>query len=652
MLLKYPDILKFMKYAGLRFAVTLTQKYPCKAPSVLLAEGILPKVCSDDLVYEQITLEKNESPCIDVLLIENVPGLGSIGTLASVHRNRFWRYLYIKGLAELPTKERIVEMKSKQEEKPSILCGQSYVLQQHLCNMTLYIPMNPSREWILNKTHVKVAFRKYGIIIHEDSISLPTKQITPKNAESQFKVSVNIGDVVNVDVPCKIFLYQKIDNSNCTQPPTNEKINCIRRCLSNIRRRAYEPIQIKQCEGPDVKFMISDISPCGKSALVHFDQYYTDAYGPVAWPILYNRYFPNVASTIPSSFKSFLPNLDFIHTLAKSQSSLPEEVLQSKQIPDIVDQVVNTTEADSQRRQFLTRFRHSNEVMETASLNEFIPSTELIDYYGITEVDNPSSLQPLKVLTEKLDIPTGLSIKCSPPGRLTSIPDPVYVNGQFNFNVTGLLNRLACVVRSPSRATHVHQITETFQLPESSSGTDLRTKIDILCSSDLTGYISANINESCKFNKILVNVPCSADRYTITSDAVHFFGPGQSNARVNLSRNQLYLLRRAVSICEPGGDVLYSTSTLSPSQNQEIIQSFITKNADKVDFALVNLKPLYNLLSKCYSKLGLKVIPIHLPLFSSSTNTTSSDSCHALLLIPFMACNYGPTFIAKFRRLS
>ncbi|CAH8644452.1 unnamed protein product [Heterobilharzia americana] len=420
MLLKYPDILKFMKYAGLRFAVTLTQKYPCKAPSVLLAEGILPKVCSDDLVYEQITLEKNESPCIDVLLIENVPGLGSIGTLASVHRNRFWRYLYIKGLAELPTKERIVEMKSKQEEKPSILCGQSYVLQQHLCNMTLYIPMNPSREWILNKTHVKVAFRKYGIIIHEDSISLPTKQITPKNAESQFKVSVNIGDVVNVDVPCKIFLYQKIDNSNCTQPPTNvfknihvedwssdfekillltlcfcclnfsilvvsyaifvvllsppleyiyvvytnftncvdpylqEKINCIRRCLSNIRRRAYEPIQIKQCEGPDVKFMISDISPCGKSALVHFDQYYTDAYGPVAWramrvallmpskkAILYNRYFPNVASTIPSSFKSFLPNLDFIHTLAKSQSSLPEEVLQSKQIPDIVDQVIS-----------------------------------------------------------------------------------------------------------------------------------------------------------------------------------------------------------------------------------------------------------------------------------------------------------------------
>ncbi|CAH8869149.1 unnamed protein product [Trichobilharzia szidati] len=221
MLAKYVGIFKFLEPIGLRYAVTLTKKYPIKTPSLLLAEHLLPKLTPNDLVYEEVKPEVEESPCIKVLLTEDVPGLGSIGTVTSVHRNRFWRYLYIKGLAELPTEGRIAEMKLKQKERSPILCGESYILQQHLMNMTLYIPMNPSREWTLNKTHVKVAFRKYGIIMNEDCISLPKQQVTLKNATSPFKVSINIENIVNVHVVCRIFLYQKMDQSTCTQPPTN-----------------------------------------------------------------------------------------------------------------------------------------------------------------------------------------------------------------------------------------------------------------------------------------------------------------------------------------------------------------------------------------------------------------------------------------------
>lgn len=55
--------------------MTLTKKYPRKVPSILLAEGILPKLTADDMVYEEVNIETNESPCINVLLTDNVPGM-------------------------------------------------------------------------------------------------------------------------------------------------------------------------------------------------------------------------------------------------------------------------------------------------------------------------------------------------------------------------------------------------------------------------------------------------------------------------------------------------------------------------------------------------------------------------------------------------
>uniref|UniRef100_A0A5K4EZQ1 NOL1/NOP2/Sun domain family member 4 n=3 Tax=Schistosoma mansoni TaxID=6183 RepID=A0A5K4EZQ1_SCHMA len=445
--------------------------------------------------------------------------------------------------------------------------------------------------------------------------------------------------------------------------------------------------------------------------------------------ILYNRYFPNVGDTISSSYNndgndSFSPNINFIQTLIKHQNSLTNNVSNADKNPVIIDELINVTQSDSRRRQFLTRYSPSDETMDTINLNEFMPSTELIsenemytrecdtdftfyskDYYGMIKEDgnDSSGLQSLKVLTENFHIPEKLCIKCSPPGRLVTIPHPTYLNGQFNFNTidlssvitilalnlqkndnmvnmstfsgtksvialqTGLLNRLLCVLRSPSRSTHVQQMINTFKASgiiseENDDEQNNNTKIDIVYShDDLAAYFSNDIDKDYKFNKILVNVPCSADRYAITSGDSHVFGMGQARLRAQLPKIQLNLLRQAMELCQPNGYVVYSTSTLSPSQNQEIIQSFILNHSNNINFALINLKPLYDLLTACYSKLGIKVIPIHLPLFDNNnnnmskedhdTNLSSNNTCHGLLIIPSISCNYGPTFIVKFKRL-
>ncbi|CAI2733574.1 unnamed protein product [Schistosoma spindalis] len=518
-----------------------------------------------------------------------------------------------------------------------------------------------------------------------------------------------------------------------------KKISYSRRFFSYFKRQAYEPIKIKRFDDSSIGFMLSDLNQNGKVALAHFDHYYSETYGPVAWrsmriallmpskkAILYNRYFPNISETISSlcdhDNQSFLPTVNFIQTLIKHQNSLTNNVFNADKNPNIIDEVINVTQSDSRRRQFLTRYCPSDETMDTTNLNEFIPSTELIsenemytrecdtdftfyskDYYGMIKADedDSSDLQSLKVLTEKFHIPEKLYIKCSLPGKLVTIPHPTYLNGQFDFHTidlssvitilalnlqkndnmvnmstfsgtksvialqTGLLNRLICVIRTPSRTIHVQQMINTFKSfginPEENDEQNNNTKIDFVYSNnELAGYFSDNIDKEYKFNKILVNVPCSADRYAITSGATHVFEKGQARVRAHLSTIQLNLLRQAMELCQPNGYVVYSTSTLSPSQNQEIIQSFILNHSKNINFALINLKPLYDLLTVCYSKLGIKVIPIYLPLFDNNNNMSknnhnnnlsSNNTCHGLLIIPSISCNYGPTFIVKFKRL-
>lgn len=109
-------------------------------------------------------------------------------------------------------------------------------------------------------------------------------------------------------------------------------------------------------------------------------------------------------------------------------------------------------------------------------------------------------------------------------------------------------DRLLCVIRTPSRTTHVQQMINTFK----SSGLNSKendkqnnnTKIDFVYSNDeLAGYFSDNIDKDYKFNKILVNVPCSADRYAITSGTTHVFEMGQAHLRAHLPKIQLNLLR-------------------------------------------------------------------------------------------------------------
>lgn len=95
------------------------------------------------------------------------------------------------------------------------------------------------------------------------------------------------------------------------------------------------------------------------------------------------------------------------------------------------------------------------------------------------------------------------------------------------------------------------------------------------------------------FDKVLVDVPCSMEGRFATYEPDTY--KGWSVAKVkNLSHLQKWILRSAVSCCKVGGRIIYSTCTLSPEENEEVIDWILEKEEGNVkveDFSRLSGTP-------------------------------------------------------------
>ena len=142
--------------------------------------------------------------------------------------------------------------------------------------------------------------------------------------------------------------------------------------------------------------------------------------------------------------------------------------------------------------------------------------------------------------------------------------------------------------------------------------------------------ISFGSTELNVFDKVLLDAPCSSDRHLLQEN---FRSSGWS---VKKSREfaelQKKLLTSAIHTVRVGGTVVYSTCSLSPIENDELIESTVKDlnamheaRVESVDF----VKEL-NLNEFCIS------------------NTTK----HGILVIPSKTKNWGPMYTCKILRVS
>ncbi|KAI6184370.1 5-methylcytosine rRNA methyltransferase NSUN4 [Aphelenchoides bicaudatus] len=141
-------------------------------------------------------------------------------------------------------------------------------------------------------------------------------------------------------------------------------------------------------------------------------------------------------------------------------------------------------------------------------------------------------------------------------------------------------------------------------------------------------------DEENLYDKVLVDAPCNTDRLAVSQDEGNLFSIGMTQERLDLPQVQTKLLLNALRSVKVGGSVVYSTCTLSPTQNESVIEN--TAALARRHFGI-------NVVEQSLSRLENHLKNTFLFRFA--------DKCQrGLLVVPNIRSNYGPMYVCKLLR--
>ncbi|ELU16149.1 hypothetical protein CAPTEDRAFT_182432 [Capitella teleta] len=189
-----------------------------------------------------------------------------------------------------------------------------------------------------------------------------------------------------------------------------------------------------------------------------------------------------------------------------------------------------------------------------------------------------------------------------------------------------LPSRLVCVDHSYARISRLKSVLRNY-LPADDSlqlgGCPQVVHLD-------ANIYCAKSDPQDVFDRVLVDVPCFADRHALY-DETNMFQPKRMPERLNIQNLQRKLLFNGILKCRPGGTIVYSTCTLSPPQNDGVIQATIEKLSTETDAQVV--------------------IQNTTPIAQSFSETFVFHKCRfGHLVIPNLTANFGPTYFCQLKR--
>ncbi|KAM7015167.1 tRNA (cytosine(34)-C(5))-methyltransferase, mitochondrial [Tautogolabrus adspersus] len=200
---------------------------------------------------------------------------------------------------------------------------------------------------------------------------------------------------------------------------------------------------------------------------------------------------------------------------------------------------------------------------------------------------------------------------------------------------------LCCNEPDPHRGDWLSRTLESF-LPRS-----LNTRV--IVSAQDGRYFGQH--EAGTYDKVLVDAPCSNDRSWLYSSSSQQ-GEQRLKERSRLPVLQAQLLRSAMSAVRPGGVVVYSTCTLSSSENFAVVQTVLNDcpEAELEDLWEEIAIPLskYFTFSPAHPDHGQT---LHKPSLQPQNSTVSSYQHRlGILVVPQPGKTWGPMFLSRIRR--
>ena len=145
-----------------------------------------------------------------------------------------------------------------------------------------------------------------------------------------------------------------------------------------------------------------------------------------------------------------------------------------------------------------------------------------------------------------------------------------------------------------------------------------------------------NLEQYNSYDKILVDVPCTADRHSLMQNDNNIFKPTRVKERLRLPELQAAILTNCLRMLRPGGTLVYATCSLSPVQNDGVVHMALQQafNEHGITTTIKDLSQLIGLFEDIYRfeySRGLK---------------------YGQMVIPFLPANFGPMYFSKITRES
>ncbi|XP_022238016.1 LOW QUALITY PROTEIN: 5-methylcytosine rRNA methyltransferase NSUN4-like [Limulus polyphemus] len=236
------------------------------------------------------------------------------------------------------------------------------------------------------------------------------------------------------------------------------------------------------------------------------------------------------------------------------------------------------------------------------------PKRDSLGLLGYYLMDGASVLPVLALGIKPGDIVADL---CAAPGgkALTAL-------------LTLLPDKLICNDISESRINRLMEVFK-FYVPSMDSW---RKRIVIMKSN------ACDERHTGCYDKVLVDVPCTNDRLSVNKNDNNIFKPTRLKERIELPHKQTNILCAGLKSLKPGGSLVYSTCSLSPIQNDGV-----------VNMALQNMYETTNS-QFCVKDLTDTFRPFH------NVFRFSFTCKYGQLVVPFLPQNFGPMYICKIER--
>lgn len=395
-------------------------------------------------------------------------------------------------------------------------------------------------------------------------------------------------------------------------------------------------------------------------ALEYFDVYHKPLYG---------KFWPSIRISLLSQQKygalvnNFSLNENIVSRLKRLSAF--DIIQQAKDTKPLVNENVIPTKSEITKEQETFKFDpEENEEPEPENLHTFMPVMKVYsEKQLLREEEEKQCIYVPKDIVKTVpcsstSLPENLKLYTYDLGNVNSFPRPSLAK-------TGLLDYYLLDAASILPVVALNLVPNDYVLdlcaaPGGKSLTILQTLLtENLVSNDISRsrmqrlvsvlkyYTNRNkenssIKVTCKdgleftepiFDKVLVDVPCNSDRHVLLDEENNLFKPGRIEERIRIPKLQSDLLVAGIKSCKPGGSVVYSTCTLSFSQNDGAIQSAFETiwKETNIDIVVEDIQPL----------------------LSHFRNTfVFYPKCRfGQLVLPKLTSNFGPMYICKINRL-